>query len=590
MVRQLADQQVHKIVRKTMIPNFTAELSLSATSIVDGIIVGNFYGAQGLAAVGLGAPILSVFTILAGLIGTGNSVLCSRILGQSSKEKANRIFSLSILWALIFSVVFTSLTIGGSSIIAQIFSGTSTKAILPDVRDYIIGFSLGAPFIIFRQLLIPMVNIEGGNNMIHVSSFLILFTDALFDYAFSAWLDGGTFGLGAASALSYVCGCLPLFFFFHKNKALSPSLRIKFSWSESFNIFKAGMPTAVKRICNVIAPVLTNRFMLYVGSVGAMASLSVMTSSTKLLLCLVLALSTTVLLISSSFYGEQDKYQMISGMRELSKQSMLWSIGLSAIFIIFAEPFALCFIQADQDVISQSAFAIRCYAIGIPFMTINQCAASYLQATKRLKASNYVIVADRLIFIVVFVYLLGSLFGAKGIFMAYAASEMSLSLTLFIIMCVKEKTFITSFEKLAGLPDDFGVPEERCIYGYVKTVEDICDFSRTVQSFCIGQKIDGHRAFVAALCIDELARICQSYSLAEKGKSQTIRVFIDQNDKVVIRLRDDGKPFNMDKRQSLDEIDESDQTSQIGIRLAFDMAETISYNAMYGMNNITIIV
>lgn len=590
MVKELGDQQIHKIVRKTMIPNFTAELSLSATSIVDGIVVGNFYGAQGLAAVGLGAPILSVFTILAGLIGTGNSVLCSRILGQSSKEKANRIFSLSILWALIFSIVFTSLTIGGSGIIAQLFSGTSTKVILPDVRDYIIGFSLGAPFIIFRQLLIPMVNIEGGNKMIHISSFLILFTDALFDYIFSAWFNGGTFGLGAASALSYVCGCLPLFFFFRKNKGLSPSLRINFSWSESYNIFKAGLPTAVKRICNVIAPVLTNRFMLYVASVGAMASLSVMTSSTKLLLCLVLALSTTVLLISSSFYGEQDKHQMISAMRELFKQSMMWSIGLSAIFIIFAEPFAMCFIQADQDVIRQSTFAIRCYAFGVPFMTINQCAASYLQATKRLKASNYVIVADRLLFIVALVYVLGFLFGAKGIFMAYAVSEMLLSLTLYIIMCVKEKTFITSFEQLIALPVDFGVPENRYLYGCVRTIEDISNFSSNVQSFCVRQNIDGHRAFVAALCIDELARICQNYSLAEKGKSQTIRVFIDQRDKVVIRLRDDGKPFNMDKRQSLEDIDANDLTSQIGIRLAFGMAEKISYNAMYGMNNITIIV
>lgn len=573
-----------------MVPNFTAELSLSATSIVDGIVVGNFYGAQGLAAVGLGAPILSVFTILAGLIGTGNSVLCSRTLGLSTKENANRIFSLSILWALLFSAVFTSLAIGGSEVIAQIFCGTSARTILPDVRDYIIGFSLGAPFIIFRQLLIPIVNIEGGNSKIHLSSFLILFSDALFDYIFSAWFDAGTLGLGAASALSYVCGCLPLFFFFRKNKGLSPSLKVKFSWTESFNIFKAGMPTAVKRICNVIAPVLINRYMLYVASVGAMASLSVMTSSTKLLLCLVLALSTTVLLISSSFYGEQDRHQMISGMRELTKQSLLWSISLSTLFIIFAEPIAMCFIRGEHQVISQSAFAIRCYATGIPFMAMNQCAASYLQATKRLKASNYVIVADRLVSIVVLVYLLGYLFGAKGIFMAYAASEFLLSLTLYIVMCVKEKTFITSFEKLIALPEDFGVPEDRCIYGYVRSIEDICNFSSSVQHFCTHNGIDKHRGFVAALCIEELARICQNYSLAEEDKGQAIRVFIDQREKMVIRLRDDGKPFNMDKKQSLEEIDENDPTSKIGIRLAFSMAEEISYNAMYGMNNITIIV
>ena len=50
------DKQVRKLIWKTLIPNFTSELSLSATSIVDGAIVGSFYGAKGLAAVGAGVP------------------------------------------------------------------------------------------------------------------------------------------------------------------------------------------------------------------------------------------------------------------------------------------------------------------------------------------------------------------------------------------------------------------------------------------------------------------------------------------------------------------------------------------------------
>ena len=72
MKQNHADRQVRKLIKNTMIPNFTSELSLSATSIVDGIVVGQFYGSKGLAAVGVGAPILSVFTIMAGLHRKGN--------------------------------------------------------------------------------------------------------------------------------------------------------------------------------------------------------------------------------------------------------------------------------------------------------------------------------------------------------------------------------------------------------------------------------------------------------------------------------------------------------------------------------------
>ena len=84
------DIQVQKLIWKTLLPNFTAELSLSATSIVGGAIVGYFYGSQGLAAVGAGGPILSVFTIAAGIIGTGNSVICSNLIGKASANHEAR--------------------------------------------------------------------------------------------------------------------------------------------------------------------------------------------------------------------------------------------------------------------------------------------------------------------------------------------------------------------------------------------------------------------------------------------------------------------------------------------------------------------
>jgi len=90
------DLQVRQLIWRTLIPNFTAELSLSMTSIVDGAMAGFFYGSQGLAAVGAGGPILSVFTIVAGILGTGNSVICSSLVGKAPKDETNKAFSLAI--------------------------------------------------------------------------------------------------------------------------------------------------------------------------------------------------------------------------------------------------------------------------------------------------------------------------------------------------------------------------------------------------------------------------------------------------------------------------------------------------------------
>ena len=91
-------------------------------------------------------------------------------------------------------------------------------------------------------------------------------------------------------------------FYLKEKHFLKPVLRLDgFSVARSAELFTKGLPIAVKRLCNVIAPVLTNRFILEIASVGSPAVLSVQTSSTRFLLCLVLALSTTTLLLTGSF-------------------------------------------------------------------------------------------------------------------------------------------------------------------------------------------------------------------------------------------------------------------------------------------------
>lgn len=202
------DALVGRLIWRTLVPQFVTELSLSMTSIIDGIIVGRFYGENGLAAVGIGAPILTVFTITAGILSTGNSVLCASLIGKSDHEKAGKVFSLAILWSLILSVILTAVCVGCAQPIARAFGGNQKPELLPAVTDYIRGFSLGAGMIIFRQLLAPMVNMAGGTGFMFLSSLSILGVDFVADVVSSALLDGGTFGLGAASALSYVCGCL----------------------------------------------------------------------------------------------------------------------------------------------------------------------------------------------------------------------------------------------------------------------------------------------------------------------------------------------------------------------------------------------
>ena len=324
-----------------------------------------------------------------------------------------------------------------------------------------------------------MINLEGGGRYIHISSILILVSDGVFDYITCAIFDAGTFGLGLASALSYAVGCLALAVFYLKEKHfLKPVLRLDgFSVARSAELFTKGLPIAVKRLCSVIAPVLTNRFILEIASVGSLAVLSVQTSSTRFLLCLVLALSTTTLLLTGSFYADSDRIEMEQSVKGMIFHSIFWSTAAGLLFSIFAEPIAGVFIHGEDELIPQAAFAIRWFCVGVPFMALNQCAASYLQALGNLRLSNMVIVLDRLVSTVILVYLLGWLMGDRGIFMAYGLSEVLLTVVLYIMLCIKCKKPVSSISQILMLPDDYGVPKDRCLCAVFQSVDEALGFS-----------------------------------------------------------------------------------------------------------------
>lgn len=109
--------------------------------------------------------------------------------------------------------------------------------------------------------------------------------------------------------------------------------------------------------------------------------------------------------------------------------------------------------------------------------------------------------------------------------------------------------------------------------------------------FCIKKGIDSRRAYLAALCTEELAVNVISYGFTNEWQQLSVRLFIknspdkDEKQKITIRFRDNGKPFDIKKRIQLLEESGTDPTKNIGIRLVHKIAESVNYVAAYGTNN-----
>ena len=145
------------------------------------------------------------------------------------------------------------------------------------------------------------------------------------------------------------------------------------------------------------------------------------------------------------------------------------------------------------------------------------------------------------------------------------------------------KVHLTEADYL-GLDDSYFAGPGDVISYPVDSIEDCTLASEQVVLFCRGHKLDEKKAMLAGLCTEELTT-----NVIKHGASQShipgasdLRVVIDGSD-VIVRLRDDGRPFNLMELTDLIERDKGKEKGT-GIRIMLGTASNISYYRTYGMN------
>ena len=99
----------HLTFKKIFLASYAPILMMvfnSLYSIVDGIFVSNFAGAEAFSGVNLVFPFIMIIGALGFMFGAGGSALVSKTLGEKNEEKANQYFSMFVCFVLLLGIVF----------------------------------------------------------------------------------------------------------------------------------------------------------------------------------------------------------------------------------------------------------------------------------------------------------------------------------------------------------------------------------------------------------------------------------------------------------------------------------------------------
>ncbi|MCR4923052.1 MAG: hypothetical protein K5931_03495 [Lachnospiraceae bacterium] len=555
--------------------------------LIDGIITSYFIGIDAYAGIKLLSPFTSILSVAGGFLSTGSSIICSKLVGEGEKDKANQVINLAAFLGFAFSIIFIILSILNPDALLILCGVNLGK--YPELNtfmySYLAGFIIGIPAFILVNILGPIIVMDSGEKIFMFSSGVLCVTDIVADLLNIFVFKGGTFGMGLATSISYIIQFLIIFSYFaFKSKYFKLSLKF-ISFKNIADLCKNGTPAFIKKIAGAFRDVALNYInIVFALTYAAIAARGIQSDIFSLLFCISTGLGRSLITMVGMYYGARD----LKGLKTLYlaafKIGMIMS-GAAGIISFITAPLLSQIYSSDPKVASLAVFSIRWMSVGLLCDTIIVIIQHYLQGTDNVKIANILSFSERFIIPSIAGLVLGLLFGSKGVLASVAVGKIVLLTVIFIVICFKCKGFPKSLKDIMFLPEGFGGDENDNLYAVIHSKEDAIEQSRLTLEFCRDHNVSDTVCKYMSLFVEEMAiNIFEANSESSTdGISVDFRVHIE-NDKAYIYLMDLQKQFDPTSFYELNK----DNKKYIGIRMVKGLADEMRYFNTFNSNNLVI--
>ncbi len=559
-----------------LVPTVIMNLALSLGVVVDGIIVGNILGTDAFSAVNICAPILYFFSALYALFGVGGSTVAARLKGAMDNDSANKVFTLSIAGLILSSCLIGVLCFVFSDPIAGLLSGKSRLQDL--VKSYFTVLSLGIPFLVTIPGAVYFIRTDSRPKL---AANILILANALnltFDLVFMGFFKMGIEGAGLATVLGYVLGGVLGIKYFASSARTFKFVKIEKSDLKRFpSIPGTGLPSALAGATVFIKNLAINSILLKTLGPGGVAMFGVCLNTLAVSGIIIGGTAQTLVPVLGCTYGEKD-YQ---GIRLIMKVAVRTVTGLCVFMVLlfFAFPGKIAWIfgiDADHLMASLTS-AIRIFSLSLPFFGLNFVMICYFQTIDRKLFSCMIVILENLVYILPLILFMETLFGEPGIWMSFIMAELLTLGTVFLVSFMIRRKSGKDLSPFLLLEKTDAEILDVTIHS---SIENAAGISDKIIQFCKKNNISSERANRAGLIAEELTtNIIRFGKERNRDNLIDIRLLISQ-DGIVLRIRDDGIPFN-----PVEHIRKNGMESSFGLKIVNQMAKKFDYTYALNFNN-----
>ncbi len=544
-------------------------------SLIDGILVGNMIGNDALSATALVVPILYIIQLPGFALGVGGSIVIANLLGKRDVEGAKKTFSISIIIGVGISLVFTILAFPVSRPLAGLFS----TDLIEYSYQYILGYLLTDPFIALALLLGSFMAVDNNPRLSSilfiVSNIAKVLLELLFIYTFGNW---STFGAAISTGCGYLVGLITVIFYIRSNKRnLTFSFKVK---NASFKeVAKASSTSALNLALTAVQMLIVNIFIGQLITQDYELAVYGLVANMVFLFDLVCGGIVNIIpTICGIFYGEKDHYSLKKLTRKIYLINVVVALVLVAFVAIFPNVYSLMFGYADTTHNDYSFMILRLYLISMLPYEISKFSMSYYPSIDKNIPSLVTVLCRELIIVLPVTLPLLFALGLKGYVIACFTTEIATVIITYIFIFIYEKIRkkecrgIFMIEKNEFNSFDVSVASE---------LDNASVISESLTKFALENGVPNRESQIVGLAAEEMVSNIVTYGY-KKGKQNYIDISLKINkDSLVLRIRDDGLPFDPTKY----EYDNDENYSTSGIQLISKLVNKISYLRVLSLNN-----
>lgn len=439
----LGVEKVSRLLWRFSIPAIIGMVVNALYNVVDRIYIGNApgLGANGLAGITIGFPIMIILLSIGILFGVGGATLFSMKLGAGETEEAELALGNAFSLLLISGVLFM--------VLGQVFLSPLLAAFgaSPQVLPYAIGYMRiifwGAVYQIVSIGLNNFLRADGQPKLAMVTMFMGAGVNIILDPVFIYVFDMGMAGAALATILSQFISMVWILTYFFSKRSHHP-IRLKnmvLKWGTAIRITALGLPNFLLQLGNSVLNVVLNMTLLSYGGDTAVSGMGIVNSIQTILLMPITGLVQGAQPIVSFNFGAK-KFNRV---RETQKYAILIAttivgIGWLATRII-PEPLVRLF-NREPELLAFGTQALQTWFLGLPIIGFQIVASNFFQATGRTRSAIFLTLTRQIILLIPAILLFSQTWGMDGLLHAAPFSDAAAGLltAVFYIGGIKRLT------------------------------------------------------------------------------------------------------------------------------------------------------